>query len=257
MPEGFGALPPANLQVAAPRRPDGLRARRVVEMAPPSRRSEGGHANAGDEVPGAAREEGEGGVGEGSPGKPGNDRYPYKAPARPPKRVRRVLSRANPEVIRKLEELKEVERRLFPEAALERERREAMEEERASAQAAAASRKQGPLSRKAKRELKKYGFVASGTAKSYSSRKLLSFRMLFAETQVEDSTDSEVAANMRLLFLAHADHNMPTAPDKFVAYLRNSLCSGISGAQLERLMDILVRYGYVSVSEDKVIVTVE
>jgi DNA-binding IscR family transcriptional regulator len=42
-----------------------------------------------------------------------------------------------------------------------------------------------------------------------------------------------------------------------VAYLRNSLCSGISGEQLERVMDILVRHGYVTVSKGKIAVTVE
>jgi hypothetical protein len=197
-------------------------------------------------------------AGDSAAPKPKKGKYQHKTPARPPKRVRRVLTRSNPEVLRKLEELKETERRLFPEAAAERERRETeAEDERRKVRAKTSSGQGAPLSRKARRDLKKYGVTAQGAGRSYSSRKLLSFRMLFAEMPIEEASDSEVAANMRLLFLAHSDHNMPKNPDKFVAYLRNSLCSGISGDQLERVMDILARYGYVNVSKDRINVTVE
>ncbi|MDR1036987.1 MAG: hypothetical protein LBT40_10565, partial [Deltaproteobacteria bacterium] len=190
---------------------------------------------------------------DGQGGRPKKGKYQHKVAKRPPKRVRRVITRANPEVLQKLEELKETERRLFPDAAAGRERREAAEEaERLREEARSASKKPAPLSRKAKRDLRKYGVTSQGAGKPYSSRKLLNFRMLFAETPIEEAGDCEVAANMRLLFLAHADHNMPDTLEKFVAYLRNSLCSGISGEQLERVMDILVRHGYVTVSKGKI-----
>jgi hypothetical protein len=172
--------------------------------------------------------------------------------------VRRVLTRGNQEVLKKLEELKETERRLFPEAAAERERREALEEQaRQTELGKAAAKKPAPLSRKAKRDLRKFGVTALGAGKPYSSKKLLNFRMLFAETPIEEAGDGEVAENMRLLFLAHADHNMPQTLEKFVAYLRNSLCSGISAEQLERVMAILARHGYVTVAGDRIVVTVE
>ncbi|MDR3153263.1 MAG: hypothetical protein LBW85_03090 [Deltaproteobacteria bacterium] len=168
-----------------------------------------------------------------------------------------MITRENPEVLRKLEEIRERERLRDPAAALERERREAAEEaEREKARRKAASGQGPPLSRKAKRDLKKYGMTSQGAGKSYSSKKLLSFRMLFAETPVEEATDAEVASNMRLLFLAHADHNMPRNLEKFVAYLRNSLCFGISAEQLERVLNILLESGFVTVSGDAVNVTV-
>jgi hypothetical protein len=256
-----------------------------VEIAPPSRRrvlKESYVSADGQPVPGApgparapAFVSGEGvtrdgeeasagaagpeeAAGDGRAGRPQKGKYQHKAAKRPPKRVRRVITRANPEVLRKLEELKETERRLFPEAAAGRERREAAEEsERLREQAKSAAKKSAPLSRKAKRDLRKYGVTSAGGAKPYSSRKLLNFRMLFAETPIEEAGDVEIADNMRLLFLAHADHNMPDTLEKFVAYLRNSLCSGISGEQLERVMDILVRYGIVAVSGNRITVTVE
>jgi phosphoketolase len=171
--------------------------------------------------------------------------------------VRRVLTRANPEVLRKLEELRELERRLDPEAALERERRELAEEAERRAAEDKAAAGQVSLSRKARRDLRKYGVTAQLAGKNYSSRKLLSFRMLFAQTPVEESSDAEVVANMRILFLAHADHNMPRTLEKFTAYLRNSLCSGISEEQLERVMEILFRHGYVGFVNGRLTVSVE
>jgi hypothetical protein len=184
--------------------------------------------------------------GEGkSKGKKG--KYQHKQSVRPPKRVRKILSRANPEVLQKLEELLELERTHNPEAAKAREEREKRREE---------LREQKPLgkpkiNKKTQRYMKKYGISVESANDNQSTKKILSYKLMFAYSPIEEMTDKEALANIRLLFLAHSDHNVPKTMDKFVTYMKNNMCFGISDEQLDRVIKLLVDNNYLVLVNDK------
>jgi hypothetical protein len=158
-----------------------------------------------------------------------------------PKRARRILTLRNPELLEKAAE-----------CALRRPEAPA---DAAAPRKSAADDKKGPkkarLSRKNRRILNKYGLVANIYGERVSTKKLLSYRMLFTDPPIESMTDEEAAKNIRLLFLAFADHKFPEKYDKFVVFLRNNMCRGISEEQLERLLKILKGNSYITVKKDE------
>jgi hypothetical protein len=80
---------------------------------------------------------------------------------------------------------------------------------------------------------------------------MLSYRMLFAYTPIEEMSDKDALENIRLLFLAHADHNVPKTMDKFLTYMKHNFCSGISDAQLDRMIKLLIDNNYIVVINEK------
>jgi hypothetical protein len=113
----------------------------------------------------------------------------------------------------------------------------------------ASSGKAPKLSKKNRRILHKFGLGPSALDGLKSHRKLLNYRMLFSEPPIHVQADEEVAKNIRLLFMAYADHRMPSQYDKFVAFLKNNMCGGISDSQLDRLLGILKDNGFVNLDK--------
>jgi hypothetical protein len=175
-------------------------------------------------------------------------KYQHKPALRPPKRVRKILTRDNPEILKKVAELLELEKIRDPEAARIREERQERNS-KAQEQKGAISQK---MNKKAQRYLKKYGITPTFCGDSMSTKKALSFKMLFCYSPLEEMSDPDALANIRLLFLAHADHNVPKTLNKFMSYMKNNMCFGISDDQLERVVNLLISNNYLIVNNDRV-----
>ncbi|MDR2459915.1 MAG: hypothetical protein LBE38_03900 [Deltaproteobacteria bacterium] len=179
-------------------------------------------------------------------------KYQHKHPAQPPKRVRKILTRSNTEILKKFAELLELEKKLDPQAAKLREEKEKRRLESLEGSPLIPQK----ISKKAHRYLKKYGIMPPSKYDPPGTKKLLSFKLLFNYSPIEEMSDEDVMANIRLLFLAHADHRMPKTLDKFIKYMKNNMCFGISDEQLDRVMKLLFEYNYLVLVKDRVTVNI-
>jgi hypothetical protein len=177
-----------------------------------------------------------------------------KAPAELPKRVRRILTFRNPELLRKAAEWrakKAAQAGIPPEEA---EGVEGASSGKAAAKRPKKSKAQKPrLSRKSRRILNRYGLVSSVLADKKTTKKILSYRMLFSEPPIQEMTDDAIADNARLLFMAYSDHKFPECYEKFVTFLKKNMCSGIPDEQLERLIRISKAKNFITVQKDGIV----
>ncbi|MDR2350937.1 MAG: hypothetical protein LBF41_10030 [Deltaproteobacteria bacterium] len=209
----------------------------------------------GDPAP-AAKKSGEASKDKDAPGKKKRGKYQHKPSTKPPKRVRKILSRTNPEVLKKLGEILELEKTRDPEAARLREEKEARRLEFAEKRGEKKDTSHRRLNKKTMRFLKKYGIPPSSAEDNRTTKKALSYRLLFSHRPLGEMDDGEALSNIRLLFLAHADHNVPKTMDKFLTYMKNNMCRGISDAELDRVMRLLIDNDYLVVRNNKLSVNV-
>ncbi|MDR2340452.1 MAG: hypothetical protein LBF40_10045 [Deltaproteobacteria bacterium] len=185
-----------------------------------------------------------------------NDKDLKDAPNVLPKRARKILTLNNPELLKK--------------AAEYREKHHLDDSEAANASATATGgiaatgdhlpgpmqvigsvqRRKGRLSKRNRRILRKYGLGSGVLSTNQSNKKLLNYRMLFTEPPIEDMPDEGIAENIRLLLLAYADHKFPKEYVKFVSFLKNNMCFGITDAQLDRLLVIMKDRKHVTLGKD-------
>jgi hypothetical protein len=189
---------------------------------------------------------------EGQPSKK-KGKYQHKHPTEPPKRVRKILTRSNEEVLKKLAELLELEKIHDPEAAKLREEKEA-KRIKALQEAPLVPKR---INKKAQRYLKKYGIAPPSPYEGTSTKKVLNYKLLFNYSPIEEMSDEDAMANMRLLFLAHSDHKLPKTMEKFIKYMKNNMCFGITDEQLDRVMGLLIEYKYLIVLNDKVTLNIK
>jgi hypothetical protein len=80
---------------------------------------------------------------------------------------------------------------------------------------------------------------------------------MFADSPIEDMIDVKVLANIRRLFLAHGDHNVPKTREKFITYMKNNMCFGISDERLDRVIKLLEDNNYLVLVNDKLFMNLD
>jgi hypothetical protein len=80
---------------------------------------------------------------------------------------------------------------------------------------------------------------------------------MFAYSPIEDMTDAKALANIRIIFLAHSDHNVPKKRDKLVTDMKNNMCLGIFDQQLDRVIKLLVDANYLVLVNDKLFMNLD